>query len=59
MQIPAMYEILTEMLEILTDLIDSRAKKSKKCQVLQAQFEGKLTFWVFWGKNTLDYGTKK
>ena len=59
MQISAMYKILTEMLEILTNLIDSRAAKSKKCLVLYAQFEGNLTFWAFWGKNTLDYETKK
>ena len=58
MQISAMYKILTEMLEILTNLIDSRAAKSKKCLVLYAQFEGNLTFWAFWGKNTIDYETR-
>ena len=34
-------------------------EKSIKCPVLQAQFEGKLTFWDFWCKNTMDYWAKK
>ena len=59
MQFPAMYEILTEMLENLTDLIDSQAKKSKNVSNIIGAIWGKLSFWAFWGKNTLDYGTKK
>ena len=58
MQIPAMYKILTDMLEILTDLI-SQGKKSKKCPKYYRRNLRKIHFWKFWGQNTLDYGKKK
>ena len=47
MQFPAMYEILTEMLEILTDLINSQAKKSKNVSNIIGAILGKIDFGHF------------